>query len=276
MHIVRINSLVFNVPENWDELTLKQLKFLVKVTQQDVSVEELKVKMVLYCMGLHVLRRAGQLFVLRRGRRVLLLNATHICPLAQLMDYLIDEAKNDKGQPLEYYIRPRLTVNHFPKFCCKLKQFTGPDDGLFTIRFEQYIYLLTYMDAMQRSPEEIDKVLAILWHSGKQFDIERMEQDAKVLHRLPRATKMIMFWFVSACLADFSDQFPRLFNGGGATTRNVLDSQLRLLDTLAQGDMTKKDQVRQGILIDAFYTMDEAVRKQEEHEKQMQRMNKPK
>lgn len=268
--------MVFHVPENWDELTLKQLKFLVKVTQQDVSVEELKVKMVLYCMGLHVLRRAGQLFVLRRGRRVLLLNATHICPLAQLMDYLIDEAKNDKGQPLEYYIRPRLTVNHFSKFCCKLKQFTGPDDGLFTIRFEQYIYLLTYMDAMQRSPEEIDKVLAILWHSGKQFDIERMEQDAKVLHRLPRATKMIMFWFVSACLAYFSDQFPRLFNGGGATTRNVLDSQLRLLDTLAQGDMTKKDQVRQGILIDAFYTMDEAVRKQEEHEKQMQRMNKPK
>ena len=59
-------------------------------------------------------------------------------------------------------------------------------------------------------------------------------------------------------------QFPRVFSGGGSVTGNVFESQLRLLDSLAKNDMTKKPAVREGLLYDALMTMDESIRMQEE------------
>lgn len=41
---------------------------------------------------------------------------------------------------------------------------------------------------------------------------------------------------------------------------------IALVIALAQGDMTKKDAVRKGRLYDALYSMDEALRRQEEAE----------
>ncbi len=65
--------------------------------------------------------------------------------------------------------------------------------------------------------------------------------------------------------------FPRVFSGQkGSIRNNVFDSQLRLLDTLANSDMTKKDAVRKGSLMDALYSMDESVRKHDELEERLQ------
>lgn len=36
---------------------------------------------------------------------------------------------------------------------------------------------------------------------------------------------------------------------------------MRLLDSLAQSDMTKKPEIKKEFLIDALYTMDESLRK---------------
>ena len=81
---------------------------------------------------------------------------------------------------------------------------------------------------------------------------------------------MIMTWFVMGSIRYLSDSFPRVFgDGGGQGFGNVFDSQLRLLDSLAAHDMTKKDRVRRGLFLDAIYSMDERLRIQEEAEKKM-------
>ena len=80
-----------------------------------------------------------------------------------------------------------------------------------------------------------------------------------------------MYWFITGCLINLGDQFPHVFSGKeGSIRNNVFDSQLRLLDTLANSDMTKKDAVRKGNLMDALYSMDESVRKHDELEERLQ------
>ena len=80
---------------------------------------------------------------------------------------------------------------------------------------------------------------------------------------------MVMYWFITGSIINLGEQFPRVFSGSSTVNHNVFDSQLRLLDTLASSDMTKKDAVRQGKLMDALYTMDESLRRQEEIEEKM-------
>lgn len=81
---------------------------------------------------------------------------------------------------------------------------------------------------------------------------------------------MIMYWYIIGSLAYLANGFPRIFSGNGKSNGRVFDSQMRLLDSLAQSDMTKKPEIKKGFLIDALYTMDESLRKQQELNENMQ------
>lgn len=291
MHTVKINNDEYRLPSCWDDLTPRQLRFLVRLTQREISLEHLKIYMMLYCLNARVANdrriwgRTLQLRLgienthtrLRIGWKKYDLLPEEVVALSGLMGFLIERERTVQRPDYpyfknsdRYYIKPDLLDNPYPKLRIRLHRFTGPDVGLFDITFEQYVYLQTYLDAMREEPQKIDWVLACVWHRGKSFDINRLERDAALLHRLAADRKMVMYWFVSSCLSNFGEMFPRLFTGGEKRVKNnVLDSQLRLLDSLANHDMTKKDAVRQGLLIDALYAMDESVREKEELEERM-------
>lgn len=38
MHTIQINDDIYKLPENWDELTSDQLRYLVRITQTDIPV----------------------------------------------------------------------------------------------------------------------------------------------------------------------------------------------------------------------------------------------
>lgn len=270
MHTLQINNDTYRLPESWNELTLRQLYFLVDITRQDTLIEEVKIKMLLRCLNASVLppRKAdGGRTRIRFGNRLFgksyPFTPEEVHSLADLFGFLFEkEEESDR-----YRIQPRLSVNPFPTLRIRCRRFTGADDGLYGITFEQFIYMQTYLDALRSDPSRLDSLLACVWHRGKRFDIDRLERDARLLHHLPDADKMVMCWFITGSLAILGEQYPRVFSGGGTSRNPVFDSQLRLLDSLAGSDMTKKDAVRKGLLIDALYTMDESIRRKEEREK---------
>lgn len=52
MHIIKINDDEYRLPENWNELTMDQLLYLIRLTKQpDLPVQKLTIYMVLYCLG---------------------------------------------------------------------------------------------------------------------------------------------------------------------------------------------------------------------------------
>lgn len=281
MHSIQINDDYYRLPESWDELTTNQLLHLVQLTSSDIPIEQLKVYMMLYCLQAHVCRHSaifkdyiriciGQskekvLFKVRKKKYMLL--PDEINQLADLFSFLLTKESIKYSTDYKYFVHPQLTVNPYPTFRCRLRKFTGPDNGLLDIRFEQFMYMQHYLDALNREPEQIDRLLACLWHSKKQFDINRLEKDASTISHLPHSQKMVMYWFVIGALSYLADVFPRVFSGSGKSDGRVFDSQMRLLDSLAQSDMTKKPEIKQGLLIDALYTMDESIRRKEEVEK---------
>lgn len=286
MNKVQIYNDVYQLPENWDELTTEQMLHLVKLTQTDIPVETVKVHMLLYCLKARVTRHRkiyGDNYRISVGkesenvhfcvrRKKYLLTPEEVCSLASLFNFLLKGEKDRYNNKLHYYIMPLRFVNPYPIISVRMRKFTGPDDGLYDITFEQFIYMQTYLDAMQQDAQKINHLLACLWHRGKNFDIDRLDADAALLSHLPEAMKIVMYWFITGCIIYLGEQFPRVFSGNsGSIRQNVFDSQLRLLDTLANSDMTKKDAVRKGNLVDALYTMDESVRRQEEMEERLKR-----
>lgn len=283
MHQVQIYDDPYQLPENWDELTSIELGYLVHLTQQDISLEKVKVHMLLYCLKAHVtshrkiygdqvriaVGKESTNICFRIRKRKYLLTPEEIHSLANLLSFLFERETDRYGKTQRYYIKPLRFVNPYPTLCIRIRKFTGPDDGLYDITFEQFIYMQTYLDAMHQDPQKINQLLACLWHRGSSFDINRLERDAALLSHLPDIQKMVMYWFITGNMINLGFHYPRVFSGGGAITRNVFDSQLRLLDTLANSDMTKKDSVRKGNLLDAIYTMDESLRRQEEMEEKI-------
>lgn len=279
MHTIQIDNDTFQLPQNWDELTNGQLLYLVKLTQSDIPIEELKIYMMLYCLQARVDRHkdiygykvritVGQpsekvRFQIRK--KSYLLRPEEVNALADLFSFLL-RLQSNKYHTGTYIVIPELSRNPYPTLRCRLRKFVGPDDQLLDITFEQFMYLQTYLDAMKDDPTQIDHLLACLWHQKETFDINHLECDASILSHLPPAQKMVMYWFVLGSLSQISINYPRVFSGDGKTTGRVFDSQMRLLDSLAQSDMTKKPEVRKGYLIDALYSMDESMRRREESE----------
>ena len=54
MHTIQIKDDTYTLPGSWNELTPKQLLYLVKLTKSDIPVEQVKVYMMLYCLKAHV------------------------------------------------------------------------------------------------------------------------------------------------------------------------------------------------------------------------------
>lgn len=278
MHKIQINDDIYQLPGSWDELTCDELLYLAKLTREDISLEKVKIHMLLYCLKAHVSRHRKRYnnlvcIVIGKSKPIkYLFTPEEVYTLANVFSFLFEVEKDSNEQTIRYYIKPERFVNPYPTIhITAKKKFTGPDDGLYDITFEQFIYMQTYLDAMQRDPHKINPLLACLWHSEKAFDINRLDIDSAQLLHLPENQKIVMYWFITGCLMNLGNQFPRVFSGkAGNVKNNVFDAQLRLLDTLAGSDVTKKDAVRKGNLIDALYTMDESVRKQDELEERLQ------
>ena len=93
---------------------------------------------------------------------------------------------------------------------------------------------------MRSDPTKIDHLLACLWHRNKVFDINQLDKDAAILHHLPEDRKILMYWYILGSLSCMANSYPRIFSGEGkGSYGRVFDAQLRLLDSLAQSDMTK-------------------------------------
>lgn len=285
MHTIQINDDIYKLPEDWDELTPDQLRYLVQLTQSDIPVEQFKIYMLLHCLQAHVCRHkdiyqeqvritVGQpsekvRFQVRK--KSYMLYPDEVNTLASLFSFLLQVETGMYPPRVEaYYVNPKLTRNPYPVLRCRLHKLIGPDDQLLDITFEQFMYLQAYLDALNSDPEQIDNLLACLWHTKKKFDINNLNHDAAILSHLPVDQKIVMYWLILGSISLIADSYPRVFSGSRKATGRVFDAQMRLLDSLAQSDMTKKPEVRKGFLIDALYSMDESMRRKEETEESLQ------
>lgn len=249
------------MPSSWDNMTKEQLLSLAKITRTCNTTVEIQLKLFLHCVNGRVMSQVGDaIYILMISKKKHVLFADEITALTGAFDWLFET--NEKGEPV---LAPKLTINHFKELRSGLHLLYGPSDALDNTSYNQFIWLQTYHNLLDaRTPEYLDELINIIYKtkSGRQH--------SKNISRLNRDVKTVILWFYLGTLNFLSTKFNNALNGGSADGNelNVFDFQQRIVNSLAEGDVTKKDQVRESLLYDALYTMDEAAKKMKELEKE--------
>lgn len=268
---IGIDDLRFQVPSDWNSMSIGQLRFLAELLEVQRTSFEVCVMMLLYTIGANAdfPEYSDGVTVIKIGSRRFPLTTDQVSDLAMTYEFLFDNCFGRNP-----HITSHLTNNPFPQIDCGSdSHLFGADYSMLSIPFGRYVWLQTYLSGVQHDKDNFPKALACVWCHDPAL-IEPSEDDVDIIRKLPAWQQLVMFWFICGSLENIQDKFPRVFSSGGtaAAVGNVLDLQLRLLDSLAGGDMTKKEQVRSGKLIDALYVIDESIRKKEEYDKEVERM----
>lgn len=265
MRKITIGSKNYTVPGAWNELTAEQLCFLAIILKKRCTPQEAKLKMLLFCMDARIRRYQqahgdGFAVVFPGGKAWL--TAEQLAALSTVLDFLFEET--EQGVSLDI----RLTRNPFPLYATKSMILAGPDDALTNVGYGQFIMLQSWQQQMKHDFDgALDSFLAVVW---KDSAFTTSEDGAAVWFRdVDPAVKTVMFWYYLGSMRFIQEKFPRVFPGGdGSDGGDVFDLQQRIVDEMAGGDVTKKEQVKQCLLYDALYTLDMAIERDEKARQQ--------
>jgi hypothetical protein len=282
MRTLTLDKIKIELPSKWQELNLKQLRFLAKLCLLGLPEGELKLKMLLYCAGLRVRKPFLNpdytfSYILTGKKQRFNLNKETLTELSEAFDFLFntpEEYEEDKNT-IRYLEPYGLTSNPLPSVRVCLKRLYGPGDALYNLSMNEFSLIEIYRTDYVRTanPEALNKMVSILYRKkGKEDGDKREPLTSRVANKgywrarkLKPEDKLLIYWFYTGVMLHLRERFPRTFSGSGEASKgNLYDELSYLIDTLAGSDMTKKDKVRNGLLWDAMYSMEAAMEKAEQ------------
>ena len=263
---IRIQDPIYEVPASWDEMTKEQLVFLIKLSfRSEVSYVEMQLKFFLFCIKATVRENVGfGLFMIKTSQGRHALFADELTAVLTTFDYLFDVNDNNI-----YQLSPKLTINHFKRVRCRCKYLHGPGDALENITYEQFVWLQTWQSQLNANPDAVNQFINVIY--ATQSD----KRSLSSVRRMSKIAKTGILWYFQGTMSFLHQQFPHVFTSGDDNKKtNVFDYQQRIIDSLAEGDVTKKKQVRQSLLYDALYSMEMAAIRLEDMEKEHRKRSK--
>jgi hypothetical protein len=258
MKRITIDDCVYEVPCDWNELSKQQLISLIGICQKtSLTHVEIRLKFFLHCIHARITHDLGiGMFVLRTLQAKHQLFVDELTALLSVFDYLFDV--DDEGS---HYLSPKLVINHFPKVNSRFRKLYGPNDALDNITYDQFVWLQTWQSRMNDDDDAIDHLVNTIYKT------KNGKQDVKNAHRISKTAKTAILWYYLGTLHFLSERFPHVFSGAGNEIDNIFDNQQRIIDSLAEGDVTKKMLVRDSLLYDALYSMEMAAIRADELDK---------
>lgn len=264
MRAIVIGGDSYEVPGEWNEFGADQLVFLCLITGKECTIEEIKLKVFLFCMEARIANyraAGGERYKIRVGKKTYYLNTEQVMALAGVYDFLFTEGRDGKA-----VLEVKLTRNPFPEIGGGKIQLYGPDDGLTNISYGQFIMLQTYQQRLAEDWGCIDSFLAVIY-KPREFSADA-EGDYKLLEVVSKEVKTVLYWYYVGCVDFIVGKFPKVFSGDGDNGyRDVFDNQMRIVDAMADGDVTKKEMVKRCLLYDALYTLEIGAEKEGIREK---------
>lgn len=261
MRTLTLDKKKYAVPGDWNELTGEQLVFLSMILRKQCTAQELKLKLLLFVLSARIRRynRAkGEAFAVSIQRDTYYLSPEQFAALASVFDFLFTEAEGGQVQ-----LDIRLTRNPFPLYLSKSMALAGPDDALTNISYGQFIMLQSWQQQMKHDyAGSLDNFLSVIWKDSAFSTSE--DGSAVWFQDVDPNVKTVMFWYYLGSMRFIQEKFPRVFPGGSdSDSGDIFDIQQRIVDEMASGDVTKKEQVKQCLLYDALYTLEMAIERDE-------------
>lgn len=258
MKRIAIHDSTYDVPGSWNELTREQLQYLVKLSSREgLSTVELQLKFFLHCVGGSVrMNITTGLFTIKTCKSKHAMFVNELTAVLQAFEWLY--RTNDDG---EHELSPQLYINHHKKIRSGLRYLYGPGDALENITYDQFVWLQHWHSRLKSDLSALDELVNVIYKT------KAGDQEVKNIHRLSPVVKTSILWFYLGTLQFLENQFPHVFTSGGDSSGSVFDSQQKIIDSLAEGDVTKKMKVRESLLYDALYSMEMAALRMKEYEK---------
>lgn len=248
----------YSIPGEWNELTPDQLIYLIRMIKNRVTPEEVKLKILLYCMSATIRKfehtSTGYNYIIQVGRKKYPLTSPQVHAICEIFNYLFIEENG------AVRINPLLTKNPFPQAKCGCITVYGPQDGLIDLTYQQFADLAVWQTQLDKSDKALDKFISIIYKRQKS------EASPNLIAKMSPTVKEAIVWFYMGCLQFIQTRFPKPFEGGEGSS-NVFDGMQRIIDALAHNDVTKKEQVKKSLLYDALYTMQCAAEQVEKIQK---------
>ena len=282
MKTLQLDNFKINLPSYWSELSIQQLRFLARLCIKGSSEGEIKLKMLLYCAGMRVRKPflnedLTTSFIVQKGRKRFNIDAAVFTEITAAFDFLFNEIDELDDNQLKYIEPSGLTHNPLPRIKVFNKVLFGPGDILYNLTMNEFslIEVYRYEYVRNKDNDSLNKMLSILYRpKGKVDGDDRIMLTSKVanngywrLKYLKPEDKLVIYWFYTGVLLYLRERFIRTFSGNSsATQHNIYDEMNKMINSLAMGDMTRKNMVRDGLLWDALYSTESALETQEKSE----------
>lgn len=205
------------MPKSWQELTAKQLRYILTLQAKGVPSGTTQVSAFLHFAGLKIYKTEGEFLRLRAGMKVYRVKASDIAMAAMALDFIADP-------PTHPQLLPELGGKQ------------AKDAELHGVPFAHYLQIENYMQQYLRTKDAtlLTPVLALLYEDNLQ------EEDID-----DTARYMVLHWY-NGLKPFLSQTFPDLFRpaagaeGEEPDLREIMLAQIR---ALTGGDVTKEEQV---------------------------------
>lgn len=286
MRVLTFDDLEIQLPGSWAELSLKQLRFLAKMCLRGASEKEVKLNMLLFCAGCRVVKHVTvsdltESYLVKHKRRVFNIDCFVFNEIISAFDFLFNiiDTDDEKANNQRLYITPNGLINNpLPKIKVLFRSLYGVGDALYNLTMSEFSIIEINRDLYVRKHDvlALHKMVSILYRLPGNVDGDnRCPLSSKIADKgywrvkfIKPEDKLIIYWFYTGVLLHLTERFPRTFSGDGTGAKgNVYDEMSRLINSLASGDMTKKNLVRDGLLWDALYSIEDTMEQAEKMEK---------
>lgn len=246
-------ELIASVPSDWNELSSVQIVYLIRMVENKVTAEEVKLKMLLYCIDAHIRKYDNKksnntLYLLKVSKKEFWLTAEELASIAAVFNFLFKEKDG------EISINPLLTINPFPSTQCGCITVYGPAEGLTDITYQQFSDLMIWSTRIGESDMYLNKFISIIYKR------KTAAATPELIAKMSPTVKTAILWFYYGCLQLIQAKFPLVFSGDGSSG-DIVDGQMRTIDALAEGKLADKEKVKSALLYDALYTIQCAIEK---------------
>jgi hypothetical protein len=282
MHTITINNIKISTPSEWNELTEKQFSIMAKLLTMPLPIMDFKTKLFLYISNIkvHIKKEIEKeyqkpWFLLSIGKKKFLMDPEDLSFCANTLDFLFKKEKRKDGTE-NTLLYSKLIKNLLPSFTHNKKTFYGPDDALTNIIFLEYMYaepafinfcntknnkyLIELVSILYR-PEILGYNPKAIEYNGDRrepFNAFLVSSRAEFLADLPEDICQKIYLFYSGTRNHIQEIFPEIFTGGGSTKKqNAFRGMMKMVNALAQSDVTKNEKIRQTYLYEVLETLNE-------------------
>lgn len=255
MLLIQINKKSYNVPENWNELTGRQLlQVMDSLFVKSYSTEQLVLKLFQIITGMSSFRLAAT-------------------PISELEDFIY---------LVSFLFKP---VDITKNVLLRYKNFYGPDDEAGNLIMQEFVFSEGYFMNWFENKEDagsINSLISVLYRPGKRGYNKKLNPDGdirepynqnacnyyakKKIAKWPLQVKLAIAYWYSACRQKLVNDNPDVFGGSGEPAKYGLVSiMMNVAEDGVFGDFDKVEKKHVNLML---MHLNEVVEKAKKMEKQ--------